>query len=161
MSAVEVSRPVAVAKAADGFEMVVTPDAAERAALALRMGLVSLDDFSCSFRLRRGDGATIEATGALRARVVQTCVISNEPFPAEIGEDFEVRFVPAGSESEELDLEAIDEVPYEGTVIDLGEAASEQLGLALDPFPRKPGVEMPADYADDVGNAFLALKGLK
>ena len=28
-------------------------------------------------------------------------------------------------------------------MIDLGEAAAEQLGLALDPYPRMPGVEMP------------------
>ena len=34
-------------------------------------------------------------------------------------------------------------IPFEGNVIDLGETAAEQLGLALDPYPRISGVEMP------------------
>ena len=32
--------------------------------------------------------------------------------------------------------------------MDLGEAAAEQLALALDPFPRKPGASLPATDAE-------------
>ena len=39
----------------------------------------------------------------------------------------------------------IDEIPYQVGKIDLGEAAAEQLGLVLDPYPRMDGVAMP-DY---------------
>ncbi len=35
-----------------------------------------------------------------------------------------------------------DELPYEGGVLDLGEAAAEQLALALEPYPRAPGEEI-------------------
>ena len=63
-------------------------------------------------------------------------------------------------ESDELDLEAEDEIPYEGTSIDLGEAASEQLALALDPFPRKPGAELPGSVGPHESGAFAALAKL-
>jgi hypothetical protein len=42
----------------------------------------------------------------------------------------------------------------------LGEAAAEQLALALDPFPRKPGAEMPGSYAGSEGGAFGELAKL-
>jgi hypothetical protein len=34
-------------------------------------------------------------------------------------------------------------------MIDLGEVASEQLGLAIDPYPRKAGAEVPAEWTAD------------
>ena len=42
-----------------------------------------------------------------------------------------------------MDPEAEDEIPFASGVLDLGEAAAEQLGLALDPYPRQPGVALP------------------
>ncbi len=94
------------------------------------------------FRLRPAGAGRIEASGRLRARVVQTSVVSLEPFAAEIAEDFACAFVPAGTETDEIDPETEDELPYEGGVLDLGEAAAEQLALALDPYPRAPGEEV-------------------
>ena len=35
-----------------------------------------------------------------------------------------------------------------GATIDLGEATVEQLALALDPFPRKPGIALPEEAAE-------------
>ena len=58
---------------------------------------------------------------------------------------FQLRFVPVGAESDDTDPESEDEIPYAGGVLDLGEAAAEQLALALDPFPRKPGAALPDD----------------
>ncbi|MGI4747246.1 MAG: DUF177 domain-containing protein, partial [Janthinobacterium lividum] len=83
----------------------------------------------------------------LAARLTRTCVVTLEEFPVVVAEQFMVRFVPAEPGDEqadvELDLDADDDVPYDGTTIDLGEAAIEQLALALDPYPRKPGAERP------------------
>ena len=75
--------------------------------------------------------------------VVRTCVVSLDDFETTLEEDFRVRFVPAGTETDNPDPEAEDEIPFAGTVIDLGEAAAEQLALSLDPYPRKPGAELP------------------
>jgi uncharacterized metal-binding protein YceD (DUF177 family) len=90
--------------------------------------------------------------------VVQVCVISLDEFESEVVERFVVRFVPEGTESDEIDPdEDVDEIPYAGGVIDLGEAAAEQLGLALDPYPRKPGATLPESAAGEPGNPFASL----
>ncbi len=161
MSAPELSRPVRVEHIGEGMDVIVEANEAERAAVAARMGLVSIGLLTCSFDLRRPIAGEIAATGTLRAEVVQTCVVSLEPFATSLVEDFEVRFVPEGTESEELDLEAVDEVPYAAGVLDLGEATSEQLALALDPFPRKPGAELPEDAGKAAEGPFAALQRLR
>ena len=50
-----------------------------------------------------------------------------------------MRCVPAGQESDDADPEAPDEIGYADGMLDLGEAAAEQLALALDPYPRSAG----------------------
>jgi uncharacterized metal-binding protein YceD (DUF177 family) len=160
MTPPELSRPFNLDHLAEATRVTVQSNAEERAALARRMGVPHIHHLACSFHLRRGGGAIIQATGTLHATVTQTCVVSLEPFDTAITEDFSVRFVPAGTESDDLDIEADDEIPYAGNLLDLGEAAAEQLALALDPFPRKPGAEMPAETNAE-GNAFAGLAKLR
>jgi uncharacterized metal-binding protein YceD (DUF177 family) len=143
----ELSRPFAVARIGEGASFDVEAKAPELAAVARRMGLERLRSLACRFTLQRDGAGAIRARGALRATVVQMCVVTLEPFESEVAEEFAVRFVPEGQENEDIDIEAEDEIPYAGGTIDLGEAASEQLALALDPFPRKPGVTW-ADTGD-------------
>lgn len=145
----------------NGFDTTVTADATECAALAVRMHLPAIAALTCQFRLRPGPGGTIDATGTLRARITQTCIVSLDDFPTEVAEDFAVRFVPAGTENEDPDLDSIDEIPFIGTAIDIGEAAAEQLALALDPYPRKPGVALDADAATPPENPFARLAALR
>ena len=136
----EFSRPLAVADIPPGGRTLrVEANAAERAALARRLRLPAIESLACGFTLRRERHGVIAADGALAARVVQVSVATDEPFSAAVEERFAVRFVPAGDESEEFDPEAPDEIPYEDGKLDLGEAASEQLALALDPWPRESG----------------------
>jgi uncharacterized metal-binding protein YceD (DUF177 family) len=157
----ELPRPVATHRITAGetaFEVIASP--AECAAIALRLGIVAVGSLHCRFALRRGDDAArgeIVAAGVLRARVVQDCVVSLDPFEADVAEDFRVGFVHAGTETDDLDPEADDEIPYQGETIDLGEAAVEQLALALDPYPRSPGAELPAELAPDRVSPFAAL----
>lgn len=139
----ELSRRLPLSRIGRGQDFIVEANEAECAALARRMGIIAISALRCSFAIQPGHGRQYVATGTLAADVTQTCVVSGEVFASRVGEDFRVLFVPAGSESEELDLEADDEVPYEGDIIDLGEATAEQLALCLDPFPRKPGVSLP------------------
>jgi uncharacterized metal-binding protein YceD (DUF177 family) len=157
----ELQRLFPIARIGEGAHFVVDAKPQELAALAARMGVLGIDSLTCRFDLRQRDRDTIDATGVLRARVRQSCVVSLDPFEADIAEDFAIRFVPAGTESDDLDVESEDEIGYEGGVLDLGEAASEQLALALDPFPRKPGAELPpAASAEEMG-AFAALAKLR
>lgn len=129
---------------AQGLDVVVEASAAERAALARRMGIPDVQSLVCRFRMTRTGTDRFAAIGHLSAQVVRTCVISLDDFGAAIDEHFRLRFVPAGDESDVVDPEdPVDEIGYRDGVLDVGEAAAEQLGLALDPYPRRPGATLP------------------
>lgn len=145
---------------ASGLTVTVVANPAERVALARRMQISGVLLLECAFTLRPSPNEAFTAAGRLRARVVQTCVVTLEDFEADLEERFTIRFVPAGTEAETIDLESDDEIPYEGDTLDLGEAAAEQLALSLDPYPRAPGAELPPEAGDDDGNPFAALKRL-
>lgn len=135
----ELSRPLRLAAIPSaGYEVEVIANPEECRALARRFGLPSIEALSCRFTLSREPGAVIRASGILSARVTQICRVTLDPFPASVEERFFVRFVPEGSETDEFDPEAPDEIPYAADMLDLGEATAEQLALALDPWPRKP-----------------------
>jgi uncharacterized metal-binding protein YceD (DUF177 family) len=143
-----------------GLDVTVDASPAECSALAVRMNLPTVLAVSCVFHLIRESRDIVLARGVLRARITQTCVISLEDFDAPVEEVFQVRFVPSGEESDDIDPESDDEIPFEGNQIDLGEAAAEQLGLALDPYPRMPGVEMPEAGEEPDEHPFAALRRL-
>jgi uncharacterized metal-binding protein YceD (DUF177 family) len=143
-----------------GLEVEVCADAAQCVALAARMAIPAVLDFVCRFRLSAAPGAMLLAEGLLRARVVRTCVVTLEAFETLTEERFRVRFVPAGRESDDDDPESDDEIPYTGGTVDLGEAAAEQLALALDPYPRKPDAVLPDAAGDPADPPFAALARL-
>jgi len=53
--------------------------------------------------------------------------------------------------------------PLEGDEIDLGELMAEQLGLGIDPYPRRPGaiLEIPETASEAALKPFAALQALK
>jgi len=149
----------------------IEADEAERAALAKRFGLISVDSLSAKADLTR-EGDIVLATGSLAAEVMQACVASGDPVPATVREGFALRFVPARADqadqnADEVELEEgdLDEIEYERSAIDLGEAAAQTLALALDPFPRAPGADERLREAGVIGEEdagpFAALKALK
>lgn len=127
----------------NGIDTTVEASPAECIALATRLRLPAVQSLSCRFHLRPAQGNTVAAEGWLAALVTQTCVVSLDDFDAAVTEHFTLRFVPAGTESEDIDPDTEDDVPYTNDTIDLGEAATEQLALALDPWPRKPDATLP------------------
>jgi hypothetical protein len=141
---VELHRPLAITQIGhSGLDSLVEATPAECVALARRMGVPAVLSLTCWFHLTRSALDAVAVRGRLEAVVVRTCVVSLDDFETDVVEDFRVRFVPAGNETDEIDPEAEDEILFTGGVIDLGEAAVEQLALALDPYPRKPGAELP------------------
>ena len=146
---------------AAGLTLLVKASPEECAELARRMDIPAIHALSCAYTLNAGatDPAAIEATGHLRARVTRECVVSAEDFEMDVADDFHVRFVPAGVEPDDADPDDDDEIPYEGDVLDLGEATAEQLGLALDPYPRIEGAVAPEGGPDP--SPFAALARLK
>lgn len=156
--AAEFSRPV-LADQVGGQEIVreIEADPAERAALAERLDLVALDSLSATVRLRRLPDGLIRLSGRLAADVVQSCVVTLAPVPARCEEDFTVLFGEQPAEvslqAVEVDALATDEPePIVDGRIDLGEAVVQQLAVALEPYPRAPGAEVPAQYSGEEAN---------
>lgn len=155
----EFSRPVPVDRIAPpGQEQRIEASAEECAALAVRLGVPEVRTFAASFRLVRREGGRIEGHGHLTGRLVRECVVSLDLFEAPVEEDFAVVFVPEAALEEDIDLEGEDEIPYAGGTIDLGEAAAEQLALTLDPYPRRPGAELPETAQEARESPFAVLQ---
>jgi uncharacterized metal-binding protein YceD (DUF177 family) len=155
----EFSRPLRVEPLPRaGLEETIEATEAERKALAKLNNLVDVARLTASFRIAKWrQGVKVE--GEVKAQVTQTCVVSLEPFDVEIEEPVEVRFLPSDAKAPELEDVTDGPDPLIDGKIDLGALASEFLTLALDPYPRKPGVafEAPADSADS-STPFGALK---
>ncbi|OWK31806.1 YceD family protein [Sphingomonas mucosissima] len=163
----EFSRPIRVDTIGEGERSeTIEANQTERAALAERFGLLSIERLTGSFVLHR-ESAGISVTGRVTAAATQACSISGEPLPATVNEDARLRFVDdlGGGEEVELDDADIDVLPLEGAAIDLGEVAAETLVLSLDPFPRGPNAEATLKEAgvlsEGEAGPFGALAGLK
>lgn len=153
----------------DGIEQLVEAREPERAALARRLFLPAVGRLACRFSLVPETAGRVVAEGRLDALVTQICVVSLEPFDCVVRERFVLHFVPAGRESDDPDPALPDEITFTDGEIDLGEAAAEQLALALDPYPRDPAVvgadpsQVPGlesatePEAEPSGHAFAAL----
>lgn len=138
----------------DAATFAIEASAEERAALARRFGLIDIDSLTATGTIdvsARGRRARLTAT--LRAKVTQVCVVSLQPVPAEVEDSFTVTYDRDAErrmrEEESFDLDAEDPpdpLPEKG--IDIGEAVAEHLGLALDPYPRAPGVELHPPSAE-------------
>ena len=141
------------------FEIEAEPE--ERAALARRFGLLSLQAFLAKGRIEVFEGGrSARLEGHIVADVVQACVVTLEPVAAHVEDDFSLLYArDAGAggggrhaKGAAVDIAAAPEdedapEPLAEAGIDVGEAAAECLGLALDPYPR----------AADAGEALTAL----
>ncbi len=158
----EMHRPAALDRIGpNGTSVLVEANPEELPAIAARLGIPAVHALRCAFKLRRVGGSVIEAQGELVAGVTQLCVVSLDEFDDTVQEAFIVHFVPEGTEDDDPEPDAVDQVPFQGSAIDLGEAAVEQLALALDPYPRKPGAALPGDAGGPGLGAFAALATLK
>lgn len=160
-----------------GLDIVIEADANERAALAAADSLAAIGELKANFHVMPGPHKGIHVSGRVTGLVTQTCVVSLEDFETPVSEDVDVDFLPA----EALDKaqretmlarergRAADEEedvpdPIIDGKIDLGALASEFLALALDPYPRKPGIqfkEVLIGDNDDRPSPFAVLKTLK
>lgn len=134
-----------------GIDVDVTADPAERRALARRFDLLEVASVRGDGRIERaGEGGEVVFRGRLEAAVVQSCVISLEPVPTTIHRSIQRRYRPTVGHptarqrvqpTAVVDLDDDDDEveALTGRDVDLGEVFAEELGLALDPYPRAPG----------------------
>lgn len=163
-----------------GREISFEATAAEREGLARRFGLIELKSLKGRASMRHWRKLGVALEGNFEANVVQACVVTLDPVPASLSERFKVHFLPADMLEEaaggpgaerEIVIDAESEEPpepFEAGHIDVGEMIAEHLALALDPYPRKPGIdreEPPATEAETADeakpNPFAVLEKLK
>jgi uncharacterized metal-binding protein YceD (DUF177 family) len=163
----EFSRPIDVRRPGD-LRLTLTANEGERAALARRFGLLAIHRLEAEIELTH-EAATIAAEGRLAAEIVQSCAVSAEPLAVRIDEPVALRFVPGSRarRDEEIELEAADcdELEYDGTTIDLGEALAQTLALAIDPYATGPEAEVVRARhgldEEEASGPFAALAALK
>lgn len=173
----EFSRPERVDRIpSEAVEMSIRATNEECQAIATRLGLEAVERLSADLTVKLAPTTgIIRITGRFDARVRQVCVVTLDPFDAEVGEsiDLSIAAVPADIDIDIIDIDPLaedDPEHLEGNILDIGEIVTQHLSLALDPHPRKPGAEPQAlragpDQADDAveekPKPFAALAKLK
>lgn len=154
----EFSRPIrAEAVAAEGEQITIEADEAERRHLADRFALIELPALRAELRLDPLGHGAFALRGRFQADVVQRCVVTEQPLPAHVEGVVERRFAPAEElplPPREEEVTADEEEPPEPIidgVIELGEPVAEELALALDPFPRAADAAFEGYHAGPAG----------
>jgi len=141
----------------------------ERARLAEVLDIIACPYLVSDFTIRASGKGHYRLAGKVVARVSQFCVVTLDPVEQTAEGSFDVEFWPAGALPEvgadEVEaLSAAEIEPIEHGLIDVGRIVFETLSAALDPYPRKPGVEFKPDEikgATSHISPFAALRKLK
>jgi len=160
-----------------GAQIAFEADAKTRAALARRFGILELQVLRGTARIRpfRKHGLILDCR--FEAQLTQSCVVTLDPVPQRIDENFTRRWMPAHliepdgiADGREILVEAEGDdapEPMENGAIDIGEAVAEALALAIEPYPRRPDAaynpspEASAAAAEERPNPFAVLEKLK
>ncbi|MFC3677376.1 YceD family protein [Ferrovibrio xuzhouensis] len=163
----------------EGLQLHLTASADECRALAERFGILAVLRLEARLQIRPDPvlAGCYVMSGQVDAEVEQACVVSLEPVRQRIAETFVRSFAPAVAgtrnegagedEADWLDPDAADPPDLlEDDRIDAGEVVAEELALALDPYPRKAGADLPPEYHPEPEQAakvspFAVLAGLK
>lgn len=108
----------------------------ELQALAKRFGVEKIHYLKANLTVCPDE--IVRIIGKVEALTRRECVISLSKFDEKMVEEFEVLY----ADNPPTDSDEIIDIIDKGR-IHLGEIVTEQYGLALNPFPKKPGVENP------------------
>lgn len=138
---------------AAGIAFEISASAEERCALAARLELASLGRLEAAGTIeRRGAGRLIALRCRVRAELEQVCVVTLEPVPATLDLAVERLFLPVDADPAlEITLSPdLDEPdPLALPFLDVGEIVTEEVALALDPYPRAASADaLLAEVAD-------------
>ncbi len=157
----------------EGRSIAVTANDEQRERLAERLDLSTVERFEARLEAKKFKGG-IEVKGQLQAEITQPCVVTLDPVTQKIDEPVERIFLPGHEHTAtyqpgaEIFVDLEDEnLPdrFEGPEIDLSELLIEVLSLAIDPYPRKEGAEVPPEFNADAepeeDSPFSRLKDFK
>jgi hypothetical protein len=146
-----------------GLPVVIEADARQRQALAEAHELVSVEKFRAELLVTGWKRNGVQVSGHVEADITQECVVTLDPVQAKINESVEGLFLPEDSKLGRLGFEGGGEIlvdaegpdspeTFSGDTIDVGALAEEFFGLAIDPYPRKPGAALATDGNDDASS---------
>ncbi|MBZ9673345.1 YceD family protein [Mesorhizobium sp. ES1-3] len=145
-----------------GLPVVIDADAAQRAALAEAHGLLSVEAYRAELLVASWKRNGVKVSGRVEADITQACIVTLDPVQAHIDEPVEALLLPEDSKLGRQGFEGGGEIlldadgpdspeTFSGDIIDVGALAEQFFGLAIDPYPRKPGASLGA--GDDTGSA--------
>jgi len=154
-----------------GVEVAVRAEAIQRDALAKWAGVEKVESFVALVDLRKSGPRRFSYAARLTADIVQTCVVTLEPLSVRLERDIARTFELAqGRSRPRLEDPPVwtpedDEEPekVETSRYDLAGPLLEEFVLAIDPYPRAPGVafELPVPEDNPPESPFAVLKELK
>lgn len=145
---------------AAGHAVRIAASPSERQAIAREYGLLEVRSLGADLEVSRGTDKSVTVAGHIHAEIVQNCVVSLEPVAQQIDEEIDVRYVARGQAGlsahkpgAEVRGDPIAEPPelLSGDELDLGALVLEHFALGIDPYPRAPGAELPAEPDGPVG----------
>lgn len=154
-----------------GYELDILPGTEELRALAEWAGVEEVSQLKAHVSMRAQSKTRFLEEAQFDADIVQSCVVTLEPVRTHIARSFTrvlhlmpgvQRFADEGGAvgASPVADDSPDEI--DSTVYDLGTPLREELALAIDPYPRAPGVafEPPVDE-DRPQSPFAVLGRLK
>jgi hypothetical protein len=138
-----------------GLPVVVEADERQRQSLAAEHDLLSVESYRAELLVTSWKRNGVKVTGRVEADITQACIVTLDPVSAHIDEPVEALFLPEQSKLGREGFEGGGEIildadgpdspeTFSGDTIDVGALAEQFFGLAIDPYPRKPGASLEA-----------------
>lgn len=145
-----------------GDEVTIAPSKEDLARIAAWADLDAVESLRARIDLGKVTATHFTLDIVLDADIVQSCVVTLDPVRSHIERAFTRElFLAPTAEIAPVDEDGREQI--ESLRYDLAVPVLEELALAIDPYPRAPGVafEAPAEEADQPDHPFAALKKLK
>ena len=138
-----------------GLPVVIEADGRQCAALAAEYDLLSVESYRAELLVASWKRNGVKISGSVEANITQACIVTLDPVAAHIDEPVEALFLPEQSKLGREGFEGGGEIvldadgpdspeTFSGDTIDVGALAEQFFGLAIDPYPRKPGASLDA-----------------
>lgn len=145
---------------ANAVQVRVEADERERAALARLWNVEAVNSLSAELQIARWKKDGVRIKGTVSGEIVQSCVVTLEPVVSRLDSELEQIFVPEGSKLARIVTDEAGEMvldpdgpdlpeAFTGDTIDAGALVSEFAALAIDPYPKKDGVEFAGHLEGD------------
>ena len=114
----------------------IQPSVAEITELQSRFNFVSIEDMRAEVTICKVARDCWDVTGNLSAKVVQRCVITEDPVLELVDFTIEERYVRQLEELDGVEVDLNGAEPLVSGEIDIGEMIAQTLGIAVTPWPK-------------------------